>query len=88
MVRPEKLKLGDGGRKDPSVEGLVESSLYLGTATQLIVVLPDDVRLTVLVPNVDESERQKLPGGGANVKLSWEAEHMHLVTEPSTRRDT
>ena len=88
VVRPEKLKLGDGGRKDPSIEGLVESSLYLGTATQLIVKLPDDVRLTVLVPNVDEAERQKLPGGGANVKLSWEADHMHLVTEPSTRRDT
>ena len=79
MVRPEKLKLGDGGRKDPSIEGLVESSLYLGTSTQLIVKLPDDVRLTVLVPNVDEAERQKLPGGGANVKLSWEADHMHLV---------
>ncbi len=88
VVRPEKLKLGDGGRKDPSIEGLVESSLYLGTATQLIVKLPDDVRLTVLVPNVDEAERQKLPGGGANVKLTWEADHMHLVTEPTTRRET
>jgi hypothetical protein len=37
--------------------------------------------MTVLVPNADEAERQKLPGGGAKVKLSWAPEHMHLVRE-------
>jgi spermidine/putrescine transport system ATP-binding protein len=80
VVRPEKLRIngtGDG----PSIDGLVESSLYLGTSTQLIVRLPDDVRMTVLVPNTDESERQQLPGGGAKVRLSWAPEHMHLVKE-------
>ena len=81
VVRPEKLAIDGGGRGDPSVEGLVESSLYLGTSTQLIVQLPGDVRMTVLVPNADEAERQKLPGGGAKVKLSWTPEHMHLVRE-------
>jgi spermidine/putrescine transport system ATP-binding protein len=81
VVRPEKLEIDGGGRGHPSVEGLVESSLYLGTATQLIVKLPDQVRMTVLVPNADEAERQKLPGGGAKVKLSWAPEHMHLVRE-------
>jgi spermidine/putrescine transport system ATP-binding protein len=79
VVRPEKLAVGAGARGEPSVEGLVESSLYLGTSTQLIVRLSDDVRMTVLVPNADEAERQSLPGGGANVKLSWSPEHMHLV---------
>jgi spermidine/putrescine transport system ATP-binding protein len=81
VVRPEKLEIGSAGRGDPSVEGLVESSLYLGTATQMIVQLPGEVRMTVLVPNADEAERQKLPGGGAKVKLSWAPEHMHLVRE-------
>jgi ABC-type Fe3+/spermidine/putrescine transport system ATPase subunit len=81
VVRPEKLDIDGGGRGHPNVEGLVESSLYLGTATQLIVRLPDDVRMTVLVPNADEAERQRLPGGGAKVKLSWAPEHMHLVRE-------
>ncbi len=81
VVRPEKLAIGEGSRGDPSVEGLVESSLYLGTSTQLIVKLPGEVRMTVLVPNADEAERQKLPGGGARVKLSWATEHMHLVRE-------
>ena len=69
---------------DPSVEGLVESSLYLGTSTQLIVKLAEDVRMTVLVPNTDEAERQRLPGGGANVKLSWAPDHMHVVKESAT----
>jgi len=42
------------------------------------------VRMTVLVPNADESERQRLPGGGARVELSWEPEHMHVVRESAT----
>ena len=85
VVRPEKLlvhrgdDLGDGGH--PSVEGTVESSVFLGTATQLIVRIAGDVRLTVLIPNADEAERQRLPGGGVDVRLSWAPEHMHLVRE-------
>jgi spermidine/putrescine transport system ATP-binding protein len=81
VVRPEKLRIDGGGSDDPNIEGLVESSLYLGTSTQLIVKLPDDVRMTVLVPNAGEAERQRLPGGGAKVRLSWSPEHMHLVRE-------
>ncbi|MCW2989309.1 MAG: spermidine/putrescine transporter ATPase subunit [Solirubrobacterales bacterium] len=87
VVRPEKLRVelaGDGdaisnGR--PRVEGIVESSLYLGTATQIVVGFGEQVRMTVLVPNADEAERQRLPGGGARVALSWEPEHMHVVRE-------
>jgi spermidine/putrescine transport system ATP-binding protein len=84
VVRPEKLTICAGGRGEPSVEGLVESSLYLGTSTQLIVQLPGEVRMTVLVPNADEAQRQQLPGGGAKVKLSWAPEHMHVVRESGT----
>lgn len=87
VVRPEKLRVGLVGDGDatanglPRVEGIVESSLYLGTATQIVVGLGDEVRMTVLVPNADEAERQRLPGGGARVTLSWEPEHMHMVRE-------
>jgi spermidine/putrescine transport system ATP-binding protein len=84
VVRPEKLAIGAGGGNQPSVEGLVESSLYLGTSTQLIVQLPGDVRMTVLVPNTDEALRQQLPGGGAKVQLTWDPEHMHVVRESQT----
>jgi ABC-type Fe3+/spermidine/putrescine transport system ATPase subunit len=84
VVRPEKLAIGSEDGSRPSVEGLVESSLYLGTSTQLIVQLPGEVRMTVLVPNADEAERQRLPGGGVRVKLSWAPEHMHVVRESET----
>jgi spermidine/putrescine transport system ATP-binding protein len=85
VVRPEKLRNDrrDGSSPDgwPSVEGMVESSVYLGTATQVIVKLPGDVPITVLVPNADEAERSRLPGGGAPVRLSWAPEHIHVVRE-------
>jgi spermidine/putrescine transport system ATP-binding protein len=83
VVRPEKLHVSlveepaDAGR--PNVEGVVESAVYLGTATQMVVKLAGDVPLTVLVPNADEAERQRLPGAGARVRLSWALEHMHVV---------
>ncbi len=86
VVRPEKLQVelvGEGGATNgrPQVEGIVESSLYLGTATQIVVGLGDGVQMTVLVPNADEADRQRLPGGGARVALSWEPEHMHVVRD-------
>jgi spermidine/putrescine transport system ATP-binding protein len=85
VVRPEKLRVelteGGGTADGARVEGIVESSLYLGTATQIAVDLGEGVRMTVLIPNADEAERQRLPGGGARVALSWEPEHMHLVRE-------
>ena len=69
VVRPEKLRIetldaagGAPGDGLPRVEGVVESSLYLGTATQIVVDLGGDVRMTVLVPNASEAERQRAAG--------------------------
>jgi spermidine/putrescine transport system ATP-binding protein len=87
VVRPEKLRIetlgadGAGDGRLPHVEGIVESSIYLGTTTQMVVDLGEGIRMTVLCPNTSEAERQSLPGGGARVSLSWELEHMHLVRE-------
>ena len=65
MVRPEKLLIVERERATadgrPSVEGVVEASVYLGTATQIVVRLAGDVRMTVLVPNADEAERPGCP---------------------------
>jgi ABC-type Fe3+/spermidine/putrescine transport system ATPase subunit len=85
IVRPEKLRVEDTSASDApcAVEGTVESSMYLGTSTQLAVSLGEETRMTVLVPNADEAERQRLPGGGARVRLSWDPEHMHLVKDSS-----
>ena len=86
IVRPEKLRIhpqGEDGSSagEASIEGMVESSIYLGTTTQIVVGLPGEVRITVLVPNADETARSRLPGGGAPVRLSWAPEHMHVVRE-------
>ena len=89
VVRPEKLEISlpsesvpDG---HPGVEGVVESSLYLGTATQVVVALDGDVRMTVLVPNADEAQRGRLPDGGARVRLSWAPQHIHVVRQSSSK---
>jgi spermidine/putrescine transport system ATP-binding protein len=90
VVRPEKLQIvlpEDPADGMATVEGLVESSVYLGTATQIVVALEGDVRMTVLIPNADTAARGRLPGGGATVKLGWAAEHMHLVRNSRADRD-
>ncbi|HEX5375761.1 MAG TPA: ABC transporter ATP-binding protein [Solirubrobacterales bacterium] len=87
VVRPEKLRIdaaAEGAPQSdglPRVGGVVESSVYLGTATQIVVDLGEAVRMTVLVPNASEAERQELPGGGVRVELFWEPEHMHVVRD-------
>ncbi len=90
VVRPEKLRISrlEDGPPDRhlSVEGIVESSVYLGTATQVVVIIEGDVHLTVLVPNADEAQRQALPGGGARVRLTWAPEHIHVVPESGVAR--
>ncbi|HYP49159.1 MAG TPA: ABC transporter ATP-binding protein [Thermoleophilaceae bacterium] len=85
VVRPEKLELlaaEDGAPEErASVEGTLESSLYLGTATQTVVRLPDGTAMTVLVPNVDEEARRRLPSPGEHVRLAWTTENIHIVRE-------
>ena len=84
VVRPEKLSVTTNEQAPsdrPSIDGVVENSLFLGTATQMTIDVGDDVKMTVLVPNASEAERHELPGGGSRVKLSWLPEHMHLVKE-------
>jgi spermidine/putrescine transport system ATP-binding protein len=85
VVRPEKLVLSTAGEPAdtgrPSVEGRVESSLYLGTATQMVVLLGDGTRMTVLVPNADAEARRDLPAAGEAARLSWSDENIHIVRE-------
>jgi spermidine/putrescine transport system ATP-binding protein len=89
VVRPEKLRIEradePAGGTGAHVEGIVESSLYVGTSTQFVVRLPDGVGMTVLVPNVDEEERRRLPAAGVRVRLVWAPGHMHIVHEAASR---
>jgi spermidine/putrescine transport system ATP-binding protein len=85
VVRPEKLGLeqGDAPAKGDrmSVEGQVESSLYMGTATQMVVRLGDGTGMTVLIPNADTDERRNLPAPGEAARLTWTQENIHIVRE-------
>jgi spermidine/putrescine transport system ATP-binding protein len=85
VVRPEKLELHPQGDDLPAgrlaVKGVIESSLYLGTATQVVVRLHDATAMTVLIPNADEAARQRLPGPGSPVQLAWSRDHIHIVRE-------
>jgi spermidine/putrescine transport system ATP-binding protein len=91
VVRPEKLQLhaanGATASGGPSVEGQVESSLYLGTATQMVVKLGDGTRMTVLVPNADADARRDLPAAGQGARLSWSDDNIHIVREGNSDSD-
>ena len=86
VVRPEKLQIAlaeepaPDGR--PSVEGIVESSPSTSAPRpRWSCSWPATCAMTVLVPNADEAERQRLPGAGATVRLAWAPEHMHVVRD-------
>jgi spermidine/putrescine transport system ATP-binding protein len=85
VVRPEKLVLSGASAQAPgdgaSVEGQVQDSLYLGTATQMTVQLHDGTRMTVLVPNADAEARHGLPVPGDQARLSWSADNIHVVRD-------
>jgi len=92
VVRPEKLELQQAAAATendrPSVEGQVESSLYLGTATQMVVKLGDGTRMTVLVPNADAEARRELPAAGDAARLSWSDDNIHIVREGQGKSDS
>jgi len=81
IVRPEKLVVNAAENGGAGVRGVLESSVYLGTATQLVARMPDGASLTALVPNVDEEARRRLPSPGEEIHLSWAPEHLHIVRE-------
>ena len=90
VVRPEKLVIRHAsepaGRRLPSVEGSSRARSTSAPRRRSSCRLAADVSMTVLVPNADEAERARLPGGGAAVRLSWAPEHMHVVRESDAGR--
>ena len=97
VVRPEKLDVdarGNGAApvddRAQSVEGTVASSVYLGTATQLVGrARAAASRMTVLVPERRRgASAQRFPAAAPDVSLSWTPEHIHLVRESGAERAT
>jgi spermidine/putrescine transport system ATP-binding protein len=78
-VRPEWIKLSTGevGDRATHVGGTVVDVVYLGSVTQLIVLLPTGERLTVHRLNDEVGAEDPRPG--QQVTLHWAAEHSYIV---------
>ncbi len=86
-VRPEWIKLvsGDAGPRASHVGGTVIDVVYLGSVTQLIVLLRTGEKLTVHRLNDEVGSTDPRPG--EQVTLHWAAEHSYVVgssPEPGT----
>jgi spermidine/putrescine transport system ATP-binding protein len=83
-VRPEWIKLANGTVEDRAsyVGGTVIDVVYLGSITQLIVLLPTGERLTV--HRLNDEVGAVDPHPGETVMLRWAAEHSYVVgSDPS-----
>ena len=78
-VRPEWIKLANGTADDRAsyVGGTVVDVVYLGSITQLIVLLQTGERLTVHQLNDEVGAVDPRPG--EQVMLRWAAEHSYIV---------
>jgi len=84
-VRPEWIKLANGTPDDRAsyVGGTVVDVVYLGSITQLIVLLRTGERLTVHRLNDEVGATEPEPG--EHVMLRWAADHSYIVgSSPST----
>jgi spermidine/putrescine transport system ATP-binding protein len=86
-VRPEWIKLGDAGLngRDSRVRGTVTDVVYLGSVTQLLVLLPTGERLTVHRLNDEVGGVEPAPG--QQVELRWAAEHSYVIAGSGTEDD-
>jgi spermidine/putrescine transport system ATP-binding protein len=83
-VRPEWIKLANGAAEDRAsyVGGTVIDVVYLGSITQLIVVLRTGERLTVHRLNDEVGAIDPRPG--EPVMLRWAADHSYIVGSASS----
>jgi spermidine/putrescine transport system ATP-binding protein len=84
-VRPEKIRLHDGGVDAPSghnaLDGTIVDASYLGVSTQYQVEARGGARITVYEQNVERATRSELWSPGTRVLMTWAPEHSFLVRE-------
>jgi len=82
-VRPEKIKLGDGGGANALAGRIVETA-YIGVATQVVVDTPAGT-VQVFAQNIDSGE--SIPAPGSSITLSWSPEATFVVAGPETEQE-
>jgi spermidine/putrescine transport system ATP-binding protein len=75
-VRPEKIKLGEGGGAN-TLEGRVVETAYIGVATQVVVDTPAGT-VQVFAQNIDSG--QGIPAPGSSTTLSWSPDATFVVS--------
>jgi spermidine/putrescine transport system ATP-binding protein len=84
-VRPEKIRLHDGGVDAPTghnaLYGTIVDASYLGVSTQYQVEARGGTRITVYEQNVERATRSELWSPGTRVLMTWAPEHSFLVRE-------
>jgi spermidine/putrescine transport system ATP-binding protein len=83
-VRPEWIKVGaqDANGRTSSVTGTVVDVVYLGSVTQLLVLLRTGEQLTVHRLNDEVGAAEPRPG--EPITLRWAAEHSYVIGAPPT----
>lgn len=79
-VRPEKIRLGEGGAN--TLSGSVRESAYIGVATQIVV---DTSVGEVSVFHQNAEAGGLVPGPGSRVTMSWSMESTFVVDRPQER---
>jgi spermidine/putrescine transport system ATP-binding protein len=81
-VRPEWIKVGaqDANGRTSSVTGTVVDVVYLGSVTQLLVLLRTGEQLTVHRLNDEVGAPEPRPG--EPITLRWAAEHSYVIGAP------
>jgi spermidine/putrescine transport system ATP-binding protein len=82
-VRPEKIKLGEGGGAN-TLEGRVVETAYIGVATQVVVETPAGT-VQVFAQNIDSG--QSIPTPGSSITLSWRPDSTFVVAGPETEQE-
>ncbi|HYJ60056.1 MAG TPA: ABC transporter ATP-binding protein [Actinomycetota bacterium] len=86
-VRPEWIKLGGehANGRTSSVTGTVVDVVYLGSVTQLLVLLRTGEQLTVHRLNDEVGMTELRPG--EPITLRWAAEHSYVIGAPAPAAD-
>ncbi len=74
-IRPEKIRIMDGVVPEgwAQAAGVMQSVVYLGSATRYTVALDEGGQLSVLQQNADDAEAG--PAAGGRVRLAWQRRH-------------
>jgi ABC-type Fe3+/spermidine/putrescine transport system ATPase subunit len=76
-VRPEKIRLGEGGTN--TLAGTVRESAYIGVATQIVV---DTSAGEISVFHQNAEAGGLVPTPGTHVTVSWSQESTFVVDRP------